>query len=52
MRAALWWKLGRKGVLTKFIKGVKGIYRNVKTTVKLVSNMVLEKFDSDFALRH
>jgi hypothetical protein len=45
VREALWWKLGKKGRSTKFIEGVKGIYKNVKTTVKLEGNRVLEEFD-------
>jgi hypothetical protein len=32
VREALWWKLRKKGISTKFTKGVKGIYKNVKTT--------------------
>jgi hypothetical protein len=30
VREALWGKLGKKGVSTKFIGGVKGIYKNVR----------------------
>jgi hypothetical protein len=38
VREALWWKLSRKGVSTKFIEGVKRVYRNVKITVKFKGN--------------
>jgi hypothetical protein len=24
----IWWKLGKKGVTTKFMEGIKAIYRN------------------------
>jgi hypothetical protein len=51
MREALWWKLGKKGLPTKFIEGVKEIYRNVKITVKFEGNRVLEVFDSNTGLR-
>jgi hypothetical protein len=44
---ALWWKLGKKGLSTKFTEGVKGIYKNVKITVKLRDNRVLEEFESN-----
>jgi hypothetical protein len=50
MREALWWKLGRNGVSTKF-EGVKEIYRNLKKTVKFKGNWELEKFDSNIGLR-
>jgi hypothetical protein len=29
VREALWWKLGKKGIPTKFIEGVRGIFKNV-----------------------
>jgi hypothetical protein len=45
------WKLGKKGLSTKFIKEVKGIYKNVKVTLKLEGNRVLEEFDSNIGLR-
>jgi hypothetical protein len=51
VREALLWKLGKKAVPTKFIEGVKGIYRNVKITVKFEGNRVLEEFDSNSGLR-
>jgi hypothetical protein len=51
VREALWWKMGKKGLSTKFTEGVKGIYKNVKITVELESNWVLEKFDSSIGLR-
>jgi hypothetical protein len=51
VREALWWKLGKKGISSKFIEGVKGIYKNVKTPVKLECNRVLEEFDSNVGLR-
>jgi hypothetical protein len=47
----LWWKLGKKGLSTKFIEGVKEISKNVKITVKLEGNRVLEEFDSNIGLR-
>jgi hypothetical protein len=50
VREALWWKLGKKGISSKFI-GVKGIYKNVKISVKLEGNRVLEEFDSNIGLR-
>jgi hypothetical protein len=51
VREALWWKLGKKGVSTKLIEGVKRIYRNVQITVKFESNWILEEFSSDTELR-
>jgi hypothetical protein len=51
VREALWWKPGKKEVSTKFIEGVKGIYKNVKITVKFEGNRVLEEFDSNIGLR-
>jgi hypothetical protein len=42
VREALWWKLGKKGLSTKFIEGVKGVYKNVRITVKLEGYRVLE----------
>jgi hypothetical protein len=51
VREALWWKLGKKGISSKFIEGVKGIYKNVKIPVKLEGNRVLEEFDSNIGLR-
>jgi hypothetical protein len=50
-REALWWKLGEIGLSTKFIEGVKRIYKNVKITVKFEGNQVLEEFDSNVGLR-
>jgi hypothetical protein len=32
-REAFWWKLHKKGALTKFIDGIKAIYRNVQITI-------------------
>jgi hypothetical protein len=51
VREALWWKLGKKGTSSEFIEGVKGIYKNVKISVKLEGNRVLEEFDSNIGLR-
>jgi hypothetical protein len=51
VREALWWKLGRKGLSTEFIAGVKGICRYVKITVKFEGNRVLEEYDSNTGLR-
>jgi hypothetical protein len=51
VREALWWKLGKKGLSTKFIEGIKGIYTNVKITEKFEGNHVLEKFYSNIGLR-
>jgi hypothetical protein len=34
IREALWWKLSKKGISTKFIEGIKAIYRNAKITIK------------------
>jgi hypothetical protein len=48
VREALWWKLG---LSTKFVEGVKGIYRNVKISVKLEGNQVLDEFGSNIGLR-
>lgn len=42
VREAVWLKLGKRRGSAKFIKDVKGIYRNVKITVKFESNLVLE----------
>jgi hypothetical protein len=50
-REALWWKLGKKGISSKFIEGVKGIYKNVKISAKLEGNRVLDEFDSNIGLR-
>jgi hypothetical protein len=47
----LWWKLGEKGISTKFIEGVKGIYKKVKITVKLEGNRVLKEFHSNIGLK-
>jgi hypothetical protein len=30
IREALWWKLSKKGISTKFIEGIKAMYRNAK----------------------
>jgi hypothetical protein len=43
--------LGKKGLSTKFIEGVKGIYKNVKISEKLEGNRVLNEFDSNIGLR-
>jgi hypothetical protein len=43
--------LGKKGISSKFIEGVKGIYKNVKISVKLEGNRVLEEFDYNIGLR-
>jgi hypothetical protein len=43
--------LGKKGLSTTFIEGVKGIYKNVKISVKLEGNRVLDEFDSNIGLR-
>jgi hypothetical protein len=51
VREALWWKLGKNGLSTKFIEGVKFIYKNVKITVKFEGNQVLEIFYSNIGLR-
>jgi hypothetical protein len=51
VREALWWKLGRKGISSKFIEGVKGIYKNIKISAKLEGNRVLAEFDSKIGLR-
>jgi hypothetical protein len=51
VREALWWKLGKIGISSKFIEGVKVIYKNVKISVKLEGNRVLEEFDSNVGLR-
>jgi hypothetical protein len=51
VREALWWELGKKGLSTKFTEGVNGIYKNVKITVKLEGNRVIEEFDSNTGLR-
>jgi hypothetical protein len=40
-----------KGLSARFIEGVKGIYKNVKITVKLGDNRVLEDFESNAGLR-
>jgi hypothetical protein len=36
---------------TKFIEGVKGIYKNLKISLKLEGNWVLDEFDSNIGLR-
>jgi hypothetical protein len=51
VREALWWKFGKKGLSTKFIEGVKGIYKNVKMSIILEGNYVLDEFDSNTGLR-
>jgi hypothetical protein len=51
VREVLWWELGKKGLSTEFIEGVKGIYKNVKISVKLDGNRVLDEFDSNIGLR-
>jgi hypothetical protein len=54
MRETFLWKLGRKGVSTKFIEEVKGVYKNKKMTVKCGGrrDRALEEFVSDTELRH
>jgi hypothetical protein len=47
VREALWWKLEKKGLSTNFIEGVKGICKNLKISVKLEVNRVLDVFDSN-----
>jgi hypothetical protein len=44
VRKALWWKLEMKVSSTKLIERVKGIYTNVKITVKLGDNRALKEF--------
>jgi hypothetical protein len=51
VRDSLWWKLGKKGLSTKFIKGVKGIYKNVRISVILEGNQVLDEFNLNIGLR-
>jgi hypothetical protein len=51
VREALWWKLGKKGLSTEFIEGVKGIYKNVKILLKIEGNRVLDEFVSNIGLR-
>jgi hypothetical protein len=47
----LWWKLSKKGISTKFIEGIKAIYRNAKITIKFEGSMISEEFDSNIGLR-
>jgi hypothetical protein len=46
VREALWWKLWRNGVSAKFIKAIRGMYGNVKISVKLEENRITQEFDS------
>jgi hypothetical protein len=48
---ALWWKLGRKGASVKFIEAIRGMYSNVKVSVKLEENRITQEFDSTKGLR-
>jgi hypothetical protein len=40
-----------EGLSTEFIEEVKGIYKNVKISVILQGNRVLDEFDSNIGLR-
>jgi hypothetical protein len=51
VREAVWWKLGRKGASAKFIKAIRGMYSDVKISVKLEANRVTQEFDSSKGLR-
>jgi hypothetical protein len=51
LREALWWKLSKKGILTKCIEGIKAIYRNAKITIPFEGSGVSEEFDSNIGLR-
>jgi hypothetical protein len=48
---ALWWKLGKKGISAKFIEAIRGMYSNVKISVKLEENRITQEFDSTKGLR-
>jgi hypothetical protein len=39
-------EIGEERISSKFIEGVKEIYKNVKISVKLEGNRALEEFDS------
>jgi hypothetical protein len=44
IREALWWKLSKKGISTKFIEGMYIIiYRNANITIKLEGSRVSEE---------
>jgi hypothetical protein len=49
IREALW-KLSKKGLSTKFIEGIKAIYRNAKI-IKFEGSRVSEEFDLNIGLR-
>jgi hypothetical protein len=51
IRGALWWKWSKKGISTKFIEGIKAIYRNAKITIKFKGSTVSDEFDSNIGLR-
>jgi hypothetical protein len=51
VREVLWWKIGKKGTLIKFIEGINAIHRNLKITIKYKGIRVSEEFDSDVGLR-
>jgi hypothetical protein len=40
VREALWWKSGRKGVSANFIEAIRGMYSNVKISMKLEENRI------------
>jgi hypothetical protein len=51
VRWALWWKLGKKCVSAKFIEALRGMYSNIKISVKLEENRITQEFDSTKGLR-
>jgi hypothetical protein len=51
VRKALWWKLGRKGVSAKFKEAIRGMYSNVKISVKLEEKRITQDFNSTKELR-
>jgi hypothetical protein len=51
VREVPWWKLRRKSVFAKFIEATRGMYGNVKISVKLEENRIMQEFDETKGLR-
>jgi hypothetical protein len=44
-------QVGKKGVSAKFIEAIRGMYSNVKISVKLEENRIMQESESTLGLR-
>jgi hypothetical protein len=51
IREAMWWKLSKNGISTKFIERIKATYRNANITIIFEGSRVSEEFNSNIRLR-